>query len=118
MNFKSNVGQSPQKIPKRRLSINKEKRAWSYNSTVLLLQCAKEMLHCELKEITRVVSTRLYKKHGGSGAEKQLKRLIQFENWRQCDKTKIAEKIDLLLKVLKADKDLADRCVATAIEQE
>ena len=95
-------------LQRRKLGVNKEKRAWSYDSTVLLLQCAKEMLHCELKEITKVVSTRLYKKHGGRAAEKKLKRLVQFDNWRQCDKSEVAERIDLLLKVLKADEEIVD----------
>ena len=95
-------------LQRRKLGVNREKRAWSYESTVLLLQCAKEMLHCELKEITRVVSTRLYKRHGGRAAEKKLKRLVQFDNWRQCDKSEVAERIDLLLKVLKADNNIVD----------
>lgn len=94
---------------KRQLNVNKEKRAWSHTSTVLLLQCAKEMLHCELKEITKVVSIRLCDKHSGRAAEKKLKRLIGFENWRQCDKTKISEKIDEQLKRLRADSNLGDK---------
>ena len=77
------------------------KKIWTDSECILLLLCTRMLIYRELKTITRAFYQCIERKPGvcwGRAAEKKLKRMITFKNWKTCNKNKVLEEIDLQLK--------------------
>ena len=74
---------------------------WTRAEIVILLQCTKLLIDCELKCVSQALyhfTTRKPGKCYGRAAEKKLKRLEVFENWRKCNKDAVIARINLMLR--------------------
>lgn len=83
-----------------------EKKSWTRDEIVLLLQAAKLLLHRDLKTITKAIYACIDRKPGkcwGRGAEKKLKRILCFQNWRTADKHQVSKLINKRLKEYDAE---------------
>ena len=77
------------------------KKIWTDAECILLLLCTRMLIYRELKTITRAFYQCIERKPGvcwGRAAEKKLKRMITFKNWKTCNKNKVLEEIDVQLK--------------------
>mmetsp|Transcript_6396 Transcript_6396/g.7321 ORF Transcript_6396/g.7321 Transcript_6396/m.7321 type:complete len:280 (-) Transcript_6396:131-970(-) len=79
---------------------NKRRRRcneWTPEDVVLLLNCTKILVNFELKTISEALFLCIKRNPGkckGRAAEKKLKRLGIFENWKTADKNLVVTKID------------------------
>lgn len=95
-----------QKVYKFKRRAKSEKKSWTRNEIILLLQAAKLLLHRDLKTITKAIYACIDRKPGkcwGRGAEKKLKRILCFQNWRTADKVQVSKLIDKQLKEYQAE---------------
>ena len=104
----------PSKPPSRKRRLPKDKKAessheksltkrrrrcneWTEEDVVLLLNCTKLLANFELKTISEALFHCIKRNPGkchGRAAEKKLKRLGIFENWKTADKKSVVQKID------------------------
>lgn len=73
---------------------------WTREEIVILLQCTKLLIDCELKCVSQALYHFTSRKPGkcfGRAAEKKLKRLEIFENWRKANKDTVIERVDMML---------------------
>lgn len=74
---------------------------WTRAEIIILLQCTKLLIDCELKCVSQALYHFTSRKPGkcfGRAAEKKLKRLEVFENWRKSNKQAVVARIDLMLR--------------------
>lgn len=82
-------------------SRKKRKNEWNDSEIITLLQITKVMIDCELKSVAKALFECIERSPGksyGRAAEKKLKRMEIFENWKKCDRKKIIENIDKKLR--------------------
>ena len=94
------------KVYKFKRRAKSEKKSWTRDEIVLLLQAAKLLLHRDLKTITKAIYACIDRKPGkcwGRGAEKKLKRILCFQNWRTADKAQVSRLINKRLKEYDAE---------------
>lgn len=90
----------------------KRKNEWNDDEIIALLQITKIMIDCELKSVAKALFECIKRSPGksyGRAAEKKLKRMEIFENWKRCDNEKIITNInkkliELGVKTEKVDK--------------
>lgn len=95
------------KVYKFKRRTKSEKKSWTREEIILLLQAAKLLLHRDLKTITKAIYACIDRKPGkcwGRGAEKKLKRILCFQNWRTADKTQISRVLNKRLKEYNAER--------------
>lgn len=76
---------------------------WSSEEVIMLLQCTKLLINCELKCISRALFPFIRRSPGkcwGRAAEKKLKRMNIFGNWRQSNKGDVLKRINMKLREL------------------
>ena len=76
---------------------------WSSDEVIMLLQCTKLLINCELKCISRALFPFIRRSPGkcwGRAAEKKLKRMNIFGNWRQSNKVDVLGRINKKLQEL------------------
>ena len=95
------------------------KKAWTRLECILLLQCAKKLIHCDLKTIAEAA----YECIGRSAeicsnraAEKKLKRLLHFHSWKKSNKKTILAAIDKELMELDVKPNVFDSRVIKVTE--
>lgn len=95
------------------------KKAWTRLECILLLQCARRLIHCDLKTIAEAA----YECIGRSAeicsnraAEKKLKRMLHFNSWKKSNKKLILASIDKELLELDVKPDVYDARVLRVTE--
>lgn len=92
---------------RKRSQVGRRRRSneWKKEEVILLLQCTKLLIHCELKTISQALFSCIKRSPGkcwGRAAEKKLKRMKIFVNWKTCNKEEVLESIDEHLRKLGA----------------
>eukprot|EP00924_Labyrinthula_sp_SR-Ha-C_P007218 snap_masked-scaffold_8-processed-gene-12.31-mRNA-1 protein AED:1.00 eAED:1.00 QI:0/-1/0/0/-1/1/1/0/303 len=97
--------QLKKKKPRRVSKKNRKKRTneWKDEEVVILLQLTKLMVGCELKTLAKALFSLIEREQGksfGRAAEKKLRRMGIFENWKKTKKEIIVQNVDRHLKQL------------------